>query len=96
MQEKHKVLKEYRVTEKANTLASYLNQHTFEIFPGVNRKEVAHAVEKMFKVKVESVNILWRKAKIQSRRTRSGRPGKKSAIKKAIVTLKKGHKIEIV
>lgn len=91
-----KILLEYRVTEKAANLAANLNQYTFEVAPGANRKEVARAVAKVFNVEVTNVNILNKKPKLKADRMRRGRPGSKGGHKKAIVTLKEGDKIELV
>jgi len=91
-----KILLEYRVTEKAANLAANLNQYTFEVAPGANRKEVARAVAKVFNVEVVKVNIMNKKPKLKIDRTRRGRPGTKGGHKKAIVTLKEGDAIEIV
>jgi len=90
------ILKEYRVTEKAANLSANLNQYTFEVDPRANRKEVARAVEKVFKVEVTKVNILNKKPKIKVDRMRRGRAGTKGGHKKAIVTLKDGDAIELV
>ena len=91
-----KILREYRVTEKAANLAANLNQYTFEVAPEANRKEVARAVAKVFNVEVTNVNILNKKPKVKTDRSRPGRPGTKGGHKKAIVTLKAGDKIELV
>jgi len=91
-----KILREYRVTEKAANLAANLNQYTFEVAPGANRIEVARAVAKVFNVEVTKVNILNKKPKTKTDRSRRGRPGTKGGHKKAIVTLKEGDKIELV
>lgn len=91
-----KILREYRVTEKAADLAANLNQYTFEVAPTANRKEVARAVAKVFNVEVTKVNILNKKPKTKVDRTRRGRPGTKGGHKKAIVTLKDGDAIELV
>ena len=77
-------------------LAANLNQYTFEVNPRANRKEVARAVEKVFNVSVTKVNILNRKPKAKTDRSRGGRPGTKGGLKKAIVSLKEGDKIELV
>ena len=90
------ILREFRVTEKAANLAANLNQYTFEVNPRANRKEVARAVEKVFNVSVTKVNILNRKPKAKTDRARGGRPGTKGGLKKAIVSLKEGDKIELV
>lgn len=91
-----KILREYRVTEKAANLSANLNQYTFEVAPEANRKEVARAVAKTFNVEVTKVNILNKKPKLKVDRMRRGRPGTKGGHKKAIVTLKEGDKIELV
>ncbi|MEM1222060.1 MAG: 50S ribosomal protein L23 [Verrucomicrobiota bacterium] len=91
-----KILKEYRVTEKAANLSANLNQYTFEVAQDANRIEVARAVEKVFKVEVTKVNVLNKKPKLKIDRSRRGRPGTKGGHKKAIVTLKEGDKIELV
>jgi large subunit ribosomal protein L23 len=89
------VIKTLRLTEKSNQLSSNLGQYTFEVFSDSNRFSIRTAVEKAFNVKVTRVNVLNVKAK-KKRNLRTGRTGKKSAFKKAIVTLKEGDKIEIV
>lgn len=91
-----KILLEYRVTEKAANLAANFNQYTFEVAPTANRKEVARAVAKVFNVEVVNVNIMNKKPKLKTDRTRRGRPGTKGGHKKAIVTLKEGDSIELV
>lgn len=90
------IIKEYRVTEKAANLSADHNQYTFEVSPRANRTEVARAVSQLFDVKVKRVNILIKKSKLKSDRSRRGRPGVVSGYKKAIVTLAAGEKIELV
>ncbi len=88
------ILKQVRITEKASTLSSELGQYTFEIYPKVTKQQVAAAVEKTFKVTVVRVNTQTIQGK--PKRTRSGRPTTTSVVRKAIVTLKAGDKIELV
>ena len=90
------IIKEYRVTEKAANLSVDHNQYTFEVSSRANRTEVARAVSQLFDVKVKRVNILIKKSKLKSDRSRRGRPGVVSGYKKAIVTLAAGEKIELV
>ena len=89
-----KIIREYRVTEKAANLAANLNQFT-EVAPNANRKEIAEAVEKLFNVTVTSVNTLIKKPKVKIDRSRAD-VGTKGGHKKAIVTLKEGDAIELV
>jgi large subunit ribosomal protein L23 len=90
-----KVIKTLRLTEKSNQLSSNHGQYTLEVFPDSNRHSIRQAVEKAFNVTVTRVNVMNVKGKTK-RNMRTGRVGSKSAIKKAIVTLKEGDKIEIV
>ncbi|MGE3194155.1 MAG: 50S ribosomal protein L23 [Microbacteriaceae bacterium] len=62
-------------------------KYTFEVDPRSNKTEIKLAIEKIFNVKVASVNTLNRNGK--TRRTRFG-IGKRKDTKRAIVTLKSG------
>ena len=88
------VIKTLRLTEKSNQLSSNFGQYTLEVFADANRHSIREAVEKAFSVTVTRVNIINVKPK-HKRNLRTGRTGRKSAIKKAIVTLKEGDQIEI-
>ena len=88
------VLNQVRLTEKASLLSSELGQYTFEVNPKATKKQIAAAVEQTFKVSVVSVNTM--KIKGKPKRSRAGRPIRTSTIKKALVTLKAGDKIELV
>jgi large subunit ribosomal protein L23 len=88
------VLKQVLLTEKSNKLSSDFGQYTFEVHTEASKHQVATAVEAAFKVTVTRVNIMNIAGK--NKRSRQGRPSMTSAYKKAIVTLKKGDKIELV
>ena len=62
-------------------------KYTFLVDPRANKTEIKFAIEKIFGVKVASVNTLNRTGK--TRRTRFG-TGKRKDTKRAIVTLKSG------
>ena len=79
------------ITEKA-TLASERNQVVFKVARTATKPEIKEAVEKLFDVKVKSVNTLNRKGKIKAFR---GSIGEQVGVKKAIVTLEEGHKIDV-
>jgi large subunit ribosomal protein L23 len=68
------------------------NKYTFVVHPDANKTEIKIAVEKIFGVKVTSVNTLNRKGK--TRRTRSGL-GKRKDTKRAIVSVAAGQSIDI-
>ena len=79
------------ITEKA-TMASEFNKVTFKVRRNATKPQIKEAVEKLFDVKVKSVNTLVRKGKFKAFR---GRPGMQSDLKKAIVTLEEGHRIDV-
>ena len=80
------------ITEKATDAKEKLNKITFAVDTRSNKVEVRKAVEKIFKVSVEKVNIL----NVKGKEKRIGRiVGRRPGWKKAIVTLKKGDNIEV-
>ncbi len=79
------------ITEKA-TLLSEHNKVVFKVAMTAAKEDIATAVEELFKVKVVKVNTLIQKGKTKRFR---GRPGRRSDIKKAIVTLEEGQSIDI-
>ena len=74
------------VSEKSYSLID-LGKYTFEVAKDSNKTEIKQAVERIFNVKVASVNTLNRQGKV--RRTKFGL-GKRNDTKRAIVTLKSG------
>lgn len=79
------------VTEKA-TNGSAFGQVTFRVLASATKPVIRAAVEKIFDVKVKAVNTLNRKGK---NKTFRGRPGQRSDVKIAVVTLAEGSKIDI-
>ena len=79
------------VSEKSYGLLD-ANKYTFLVHPDANKTEIKIAVEKVFNVKVTSVNTINRTGK--TRRTRNGL-GKRKDTKRAIVSLAEGHRIDI-
>lgn len=80
------------VTEKSSGVQEAQNKYTFEVHPDTNKVEVKKAVETLFSVTVQGVNIVSMPAK---RRRVFGRPGHTPAWKKAVVTLKQGDQIDV-
>jgi large subunit ribosomal protein L23 len=74
------------VSEKSYALIDE-GKYTFLVDPNANKTEIKVAVERVFGVKVSSVNTANRQGK--SRRTRYG-TGKRKDTKRAIVTLREG------
>jgi large subunit ribosomal protein L23 len=79
------------ITEKA-TMASDYNQVVFKVAKTATKPQIKAAVEQLFEVKVQAVNTLVRKGKEKSFR---GRRGRQADLKKAVVTLAPGHKIDV-
>jgi large subunit ribosomal protein L23 len=79
------------VSEKSYGLLDN-NKYTFIVHPDANKTEIKIAVEKVFNVKVTSVNTLNRQGK--ARRTARG-IGRRKDTKRAIVSLAEGHRIDI-
>ena len=87
-----KILKEPHITEKATEL-SEAGQYVFKVWPGVNKIQIRKAVEQIYGVGVRGVRVI----NIPSKKRRLGKTeGKKKGYKKAIVSVKKGQKIEIL
>ncbi len=89
------VLRRPLVTEKSNYQSSKLNQYTFEVPVSANKTQIKDAVESLFDVSVERVNVINLPAK-RTRRARSRRLRvRRSAMKKAVVTLAEGQSIDV-
>lgn len=93
-QEQFVVLKRPRITEKSTMLAEKADAkaYTFEIDPAANKAEVAKAVKKLFGVTPVKIAITKNPRKSVFIR---GKAGFKGGVKKAVVYLKAGDKIEI-
>ena len=79
------------ITEKA-TFASEHNKVLFKVARTATKPQIKAAVEKLFDVKVKSVNTLIREGKVK---VFKGRLGQQSDTKRAIVTLEEGHRIDV-
>ena len=81
------------VSEKATTLAEKHNQICFKVRRDSSKKEIAQAVEMMFEVKVDGVQV----ANVRGKNKRFGQTmGKRNDWKKAYVTLAEGHDIDFM
>jgi len=87
------VIDKVMLTEKGTRLTESSNQYLFNVNPNSNKIEIKKAVEEMFKVSVTRVNTMNRMGKLK--RDRKQKYGRRSAVKRAVVTLKAGEKIEI-
>ena len=84
------VLKKPVLTEKSMTLQAEENKYTFDVDVNANKIEIRQAVEAMFDVKVESVNVI----NVRPKSKRVGKyEGKTNRRRKAIVKLAEGSEI---
>jgi large subunit ribosomal protein L23 len=79
------------VSEKSYSLIED-NKYSFRVHPRAHKTQIRQAVEELFDVKVESVNVL----KVRPKPKRRGLSrGQKPGWKKAVVQLREGDRIEI-
>ena len=89
------VLRRPLVTEKSSYQSGRLNQYSFIVADDATRKQVKDAIETLYDVTVERVNIINTSAK-RGRRLRSRQLLiRKAGYKKAIVTLAEGQTLEM-
>lgn len=83
------------ITEKLTSQSEKLNRYGFVVAKDANKTEIKAAVEKMYGVKVESVNTQQYVGKVKMRNTTRGLAiGRVNRSKKAVVTLKEGEVID--
>jgi large subunit ribosomal protein L23 len=83
------------VTEKMTAQGDKYNRYGFVVARNANKLQIRKAVEDLYGVTVESVNTMRYGGKVMTRNTKSGfLVGKTAAIKKAVVTLAEGNKID--
>jgi large subunit ribosomal protein L23 len=78
------------VSEKATAVAEKNNQVLFKVLRDATKPEIKAAVELMFKVEVEAVNVVNVKGKTKRF---GGRAGRRDHVKKAYVSLKAGQEL---
>ncbi len=89
------ILRRPHITEKATDL-SEKGVYAFEVHPKATKMEVKQAVEKFYKVHARQVAVINTKAKYTRARKSNRIVLKKAGLRKALVTLKAGEKIEFV
>lgn len=86
------IIKAPIITEKSTIIAEDERKYVFKVDAKANKTQIKDAVEKIFKVKVESVNTV----NVHPKKKRVGRySGMTNKYKKAIVTLVNGNKIDL-
>lgn len=87
------IVKRPLFTEKGASLKETQNKILVEVAPDANKLEIKKAIEEIFKVKVERVATIKAYGKW---RTYGKFKGKRPDRKKAVITLKKGEKLDFV
>ncbi|HBK55629.1 MAG TPA: 50S ribosomal protein L23 [Xanthomonadales bacterium] len=82
-----------RISEKSARLQEVSNQYVFEVARDASKADVKAAIEQLFNVKVEAVNLLNVKGKSKTFRFRMGR---RSDWRKAYVRLAEGQTIDVL
>lgn len=93
MKNLYTVMKKPLFTEKGNNLKETENKLLIEVSRDANKIDIKRAIEEIFKVKVEKVSTISRRGKWK----KFGKSiGKRPDRKKAIITLKKGEKLDFI
>ena len=87
------VIRAPRVSEKTARIQEQSNQYVFEVTKTATKADVKSAVESLFNVTVEAVNVMNVKGKNKTFRNRSGRRGD---WRKAYVRLAEGQTIDVM
>lgn len=93
MKNVYSVIKRPLFTEKGSALKESENKVLVEVNEDANKIEIKKAIEEIFKVKVEKVATIKKYGKMKKYGKFSG---KRSDRKKALITLKKGEKLDFV
>ena len=88
----YNLVKRPLITEQGMHMVETQNAYPFAVDVRANKIQIRQAIEKLFKVEVESVRTVQRKGK---KRRRGRRVGRTPNWKKAYVKLKEGHTIEL-
>jgi len=93
MKNPHTIIHSQIVSEKGTDLTEKNNQYLFRVSSDANRIEVKQAVEKIFNVKVKSVQVMNRKGKVKRRGVIAGRT---SSSRRAVVRLEANQTIDLI
>ena len=89
----YEVIRAPRVSEKTARLQEVSNQYVFEVATDATKADIKVAIEKLFDVKVEAVNVVNVKGKGKAFKNRMGRRGD---WRKAYVKLADGQSIDVM
>ena len=89
----YSIIRAPRVSEKTARLQEVSNQYVFEVATSATKADIKVAVEKLFDVKVDAVNVVNVKGKSKAFKNRTGRRGD---WRKAYVKLAEGQSIDVM
>ena len=89
----YEVIRAPRVSEKTARLQEVSNKYVFEVATDATKADIKAAIEKLFAVKVEAVNVVNVKGKSKAFKFRMGR---RPDSRKAYVTLAEGQSIDVM
>jgi large subunit ribosomal protein L23 len=89
----YSVIRAPRISEKTARLQEISNQYAFEVSREATKADIKAAIEQIFSVTVESVNVVSVKGKAKSFRQRQGSRGNS---RKAYVKLAEGQSIDVM
>jgi large subunit ribosomal protein L23 len=89
----YSIIRAPRVSEKTARLQEVSNQYVFEVANDATKADIKVAVEKIFDVKVDAVNVVNVKGKSKAFKNRTGRRGD---WRKAYVKLAEGQSIDVM
>jgi large subunit ribosomal protein L23 len=89
----YSIIRAPRVSEKTARLQEVSNQYVFEVATDATKADIKVAVEKIFDVKVDAVNVVNVKGKSKAFKNRTGRRGD---WRKAYVKLAEGQSIDVM
>lgn len=93
MRSAYTIIKKPLFTEKGSNLKESQNKILVEVVKDANKLEIKSAIEEIFKVKVDKVTTI----NVSGKWKRQGKSiGKRPDRKKAVITLKKGEKLDFV
>jgi large subunit ribosomal protein L23 len=89
------ILKKPLITEKYSHISEKFNQFAFIVEKTATKPEIISEIEKVYSVNVTGISTMVYSGKNKTRSTKRGQfAGKRTAFKKAIVTLKEDQKID--
>lgn len=92
MKSAYGIIKSVLKTEKSTSLYEPISQYLFLVDKAANKTQIKKSIEEIYKVKVKAVNTFIKRGKLKRVRYQIG---KSADLKKAVVTLEQGQKIEV-